>query len=67
MGATGTIRVNRTENCPLEDVKSIKKKSRGSFDFQFSKNLKMVRGNDNSVVILASNHYGIEPVAQAKR
>ncbi|GFS87024.1 hypothetical protein NPIL_466931 [Nephila pilipes] len=67
MGATGTISVNRTENCSLEDIKSVKMKSRGSFAFQNSKNLKMVRWNDYSVGTLASNYYGFEPVAQTKR
>ena len=67
IGGTGTIRNNRIEKCPLEDIKSIKKKRRGTFDFQNSKNLKMVRWNDNSVVTFASNQHGIEPVAQAKR
>ncbi|GFT45574.1 putative piggybac transposable element-derived [Nephila pilipes] len=65
--ATGTMRVIRIENCPLEDIKSIKKKIRGSFDFQNSKNLKMVRWKDNSCITLASNHYGFEPIAQTKR
>ncbi|GFT49958.1 piggyBac transposable element-derived protein 3-like [Nephila pilipes] len=67
MGATGAIRVNRTENCPLEDIKSIKKKSRASFDFWNSKYLKMVWWNDNSVITSASSHHGFEPVAQTKR
>ncbi|GFT09860.1 DDE_Tnp_1_7 domain-containing protein [Nephila pilipes] len=66
MGATCTKRVNRTDNCPLEDIKSVKKKSTGSFDFQNSKNLKMFRWNDNSIVTLASNYYGFESVARMK-
>ncbi|GFU26290.1 hypothetical protein NPIL_197571 [Nephila pilipes] len=66
MGAAGTIWVNRTQNCPLEDIKSIKKKNRSS-NFQNSKNLRMARWNDNSVVILASKQYSFEPVAKTKR
>ncbi|GFT63148.1 piggyBac transposable element-derived protein 3-like [Nephila pilipes] len=67
MGATGTIRVNRSEHCPLEDIKYIKKKNRGSMEFQNSKNLKMVQWNENRIVLLTSNCYGFEPVAETNR
>ncbi|XP_054724350.1 piggyBac transposable element-derived protein 3-like [Uloborus diversus] len=67
MGATGTVRKNRIENCPLEEIKSFKKRKRGSYDFRNAKNLSLVRWNDNSVVTLASNQYGVTPIVQAKR
>ena len=50
----------------LLKILNLLKRRKGTFDFQNSKNLKMVRWNNNSVT-LASNHHGIEPVAQAKR
>lgn len=51
--ANGTVRDNRTNHAPLEDVKSMKKKPRGSSDFRFDKNNNIiaVRWNDNSVNI----------------
>ncbi|GFS56541.1 piggyBac transposable element-derived protein 3-like [Nephila pilipes] len=59
--------INRTENCPHQGIKSIKKKSKGSFDFQNIKHLRVVRWNDYSVFTLSPNHYGFEPVTQTKR
>lgn len=49
--ATGTVRDNRTNHAPLEDIKSMKKKPRGTSDSRFDKNNNIiaVRWNDNSV------------------
>jgi hypothetical protein len=54
--ATGTIRENRTCNTVIESVKNIKKKDRGSYDFSFDNDQKilLVRWNDNSVVTVAT-------------
>lgn len=51
--ATGTVRDNRTNHALLDDLKVMKKKPRGSSDFCFEKNNKIiaVRWNDNSVNI----------------
>ena len=38
--ATGTMRKNRIIKCPLMDVKDMKKKERGSYDFRSSGNSK---------------------------
>lgn len=67
--ATGTIRENRTNKCPLESSKSISKKKRGSFScvFDESMEISLVRWNDNSIVTLISTHYNVEPLATAKR
>lgn len=67
--ATATIRENRTNNCPLESVKSMSKKNRGVHDVQFdeSTNISVVRWNDNSIVTMISTHYGAEPLKSAKR
>lgn len=66
---TGTIRDNRTKSAPLMDVRTMKKKERGSLDFVFDKNNEMLvaRWNDNSVVTIASNHEPIEPMHRVKR
>lgn len=66
---TGTIRDNRTNNAPLMDVRTMKKKNRGQLDYVFDKNndVLMARWNDNSVVTIASNHEPIEPMHRVKR
>ena len=65
--ATGTMRNNRIGKCPLADVSDMKKRERGSYDFRSASNLEIVRWNDNSVVTIGSNAYGVEPVGNAKR
>ena len=69
IGATGTIRANRVENCPLTAVEKMKKLKRGTYEYKSERNKKLivVRWNDNSVVTLASNIHGIEPIASAQR
>lgn len=66
---TGTIRDNRTKNAPLLEVRTMKKKDRGSLDYVFDKRneMLMARWNDNSVVTIASNHEPIEPMHRVKR
>jgi DNA excision repair protein ERCC-6 len=68
-GATGTLRANRVEQCPLTPVNNMKKTARGTFEYQSEegKNLIVVRWNDNNVVSLASNCHGVEPLGTAKR
>ena len=41
--ATGTIRENRTEKCPLEDHKTMKKKGRGAISMQAKSDIALVR------------------------
>ena len=65
--ATGTMRKNRIEKCPLADVRDMTKRERGSYDFRSTSNLEIVRWIDNSVVTIGSNAYGVEPVGNAKR
>jgi len=69
IGGTGTIRVNRTEKCPLVTPEKLKKQPRGSTDYRLDQNtgVIVVRWNDNSVVTVASNCYGVEPFGQAQR
>ena len=55
--ATGTIRVNRIEHCPLQDVKALQKTTCGTYDYRTDKanKLVMVRWHDNSIVTMVSN------------
>lgn len=67
--ATGTIRENRTNNCPLVSSKVISKQERGTYDSQFdeSTQISLVKWNDNSIVMAISTHYHVEPLSSAKR
>jgi DNA excision repair protein ERCC-6 len=69
IGATGTIRLNRVENCPLSSPEQMKKQARGTSDYRCDTNsgVLLVRWNDNSVVTVASNCYGVNPLGQAQR
>ena len=69
IGATGTVRVNRVEKCPLTPPEQLKKMPRGTFDYRHDQTTGalVVRWNDNSVVTVASNCFGIEPCSQAQR
>ena len=65
--ATGTMRNDRTMECPLTAVDAMKKTERGTFDYRSSKNIEIVRWNDNSVVTIGSNALGVNPVGQVRR
>lgn len=67
--ATGTIRDNRTNKAPLENVKLLAKKGRGAYDSVYDEKAKvtLVRWNDNSVVTVASNNFSVQPLSSAKR
>lgn len=64
--ATGTLRADRTENCPLKDVKQFKKEERGFYDFRLGDDVFVCRWNDNAVVTMATNFQNFE-IATAKR
>lgn len=68
-GATGTVRENRTDKCPLQQSFQMKKRERGVFDNAIDKenNIVCVRWKDNSVVTILSNEFGVEPIRQAAR
>ena len=65
----GTIRSNRTKNCPLLSEKDLKKKGRGSYDYRTDKNTNniAVRWYDNKAVTLVSSYVGVEPVNSVRR
>lgn len=54
--ATGTVRSDRIEQCPLKPAKSLQEEGRGSYDFRSAKDIMLVRWNDNSVVTIATNY-----------
>lgn len=67
--ATGTVRENRTDKCPMQSSKELNKTIRGSYDYRFDINssILMVRWHDNKCVIVASNYDKIEPLAKVSR
>lgn len=69
-GGTGTIRENRIpKDCPLQNTKSLKKNARGSFYHQISKEdaVLVCKWVDNSVVCVASNCHGVNPISEVRR
>lgn len=67
--ATGKIRANRLQNCPLIDADKMKKKPRGEYDYRSdtASGLIVVRWNDNSIVNVASNYLGVQPLTNVNR
>lgn len=67
--ATGTVRANRIEDCPVMTVDQIKKLPRGTSDHRIDSvsNILVARWHDNSVVTLASNCHGDEPTGTVKQ
>ncbi|XP_048655898.1 piggyBac transposable element-derived protein 1 isoform X3 [Marmota marmota marmota] len=64
--ATGSIRENRTEKCPLMNVEHMKKMKRGYFDFRVEENDEIIlcRWHGDGIISLCSNAIGIEPVSE---
>ncbi|KAK2506285.1 hypothetical protein MC885_003428 [Smutsia gigantea] len=62
--ATGTIRENRTEKCPLMNAEHMKKMKKGYFDFHVEENDEIIlcRWHGDGIISLCSNAVGIEPV-----
>jgi len=66
--ATGTVRKGRIDKAPLESDVALKKKERGTFDYQIDGKGNIVcRWNDNSVVTAASSGAGIDPLCLVNR
>lgn len=64
---SGTIRSNRTKQCPI-DLVALKKKPRGVYESYVSDSAVLVCAwNDNSTVMIASNNIVVEPISIAKR
>lgn len=67
--ATGTLRQNRTEKCPLPTVKEMEKMNRATYESSFdTKNeILLTRWNDNSVCTMATNYDTVAPIQKVKR
>ena len=52
---------------PSDGRERHEKKERGSSDFRSSGEIEIVPWNDNAVVTLGSNAFGVEPVGNVKR
>ena len=67
--ATGTVRFNRINKCPIANDKEMKKKDRGTYYYRFDveNEVLAVTWTDNSCVKLLTNHETIEPISQAIR
>uniref|UniRef100_A0A8C4S861 PiggyBac transposable element-derived protein domain-containing protein n=1 Tax=Erpetoichthys calabaricus TaxID=27687 RepID=A0A8C4S861_ERPCA len=61
--ATGTMRKDRIDKAPLESDVVLKKKERGTFDYQIDGKGNIVcRWHNNSVVTVASSGAGVDPL-----
>lgn len=67
--ATGTLRKNRTKQCPLISSKDMRRKSRAEYDHRFDKTneILMVRWKDNNVCTIGTNFDTVEPLGKVKR
>jgi len=57
------------EKCPLKEANQLKKECRETFDHRLDRKSGMLalRWNDNNVVTMLSNCFGVEPLTQARR
>ena len=69
IGATGTLRANRTAKFPIIDQKEMSKKPRGTMDYRYDSAYKIVVTiwNDNRVVTLASNCQAVNSIEKTKQ
>ena len=51
-------------NCPLSDVKEMKKAERGTFDYRSTDEIKIARWNNNADVTVGSNALSVERIGQ---
>ena len=68
-GASGAVRCNRLEKCPLTNSIVFSKLPRSSEEHFLEKNAKIfvVRWKDNGLVCLASNEHGLRPLKKVDR
>ena len=69
VSASGTVRINRTNKCPLSTNDILKKQDRGFYDYQMDSksDIFAVVWKDNNNVKMLSNHQGTLPVQKVKR
>ena len=64
---TGTIRQNRTQNCPFTSPAAMKKQERGTFEAFSDGMIALSQWNDNKLVCVASNFTEAEPTIMVQR
>ena len=52
---------------PLIDMKQMKRKERGSYDYRSDEKIEIIWWNDNLVITLESIAYSVEPLGTVKR
>ena len=69
ISASGTVRINRTNKCPLSIDDNLKKQGRGFYDYRMDSksDIFAVVWKDNSNVKMLSNHQGTLPAKKVKR
>lgn len=67
--ATGTVRINRMNYCPIKTDKQMMKDERGTYDWRFDKKSKIfaISWKDNNVVKVLSNNESLEPKQSVSR
>lgn len=69
ISATGTVRYNRMNNCPIKTDREMKKEYRGAFDYRYDQ-INEIFGlvwKDNSNVKMLSNNLQVLPLARVPR
>lgn len=63
IAATGTVRYNRMNHCPVKTDSEMKKEERGVYDYRLDVTNKIFATvwKDNNIVKMLSNHQGVEP------
>ena len=69
MRATGTVRENRMEKCPLKTHKELVKEGRGAYDARFDRESEVlaVRWFDNKSVNMLTNYDSVHPLRKTQR
>lgn len=67
--ATGTVRCNRMNKCPIKTDKEMKKEFRGAFDYRYDEinEIFCLVWKDNSIVKMLSNHLEVLPLGRVQR
>ena len=68
LGATGTVRTNRIDKCPIKH-QELAKAERGQYDYRCSRdgNIVVCSWMDNSVATMASTNHGVFPLQRVRR
>ena len=69
ISASGTVRINRTNKCPLSTDDNLKKQDRGFYDYRMDSksDIFAVVWKDNNNVKMLFNHQGTLPAQKVKR